>query len=223
MLSLLYPHTCAACHTDVLHRQSEVCPACQMQLPETGFTGMPDNPVEQLFWGRLPLTSATSLYYFQKGSTIQTLLHAIKYDGNKRLAHQLGAELGRACLPFHSSPPADALIPLPLFPKKEKQRGYNQARLIAEGMGSVLGVPVWNQVIARTQATQTQTRKGRLERWKNIDGKFELKDPASIHGKRLILVDDVVTTGATLDACGNELLKAHLSELHLAVLALASH
>lgn len=221
MLSLLFPHTCASCQSDLLERDSEICGSCLLDLPETGFTGLPDNPVEKLFWGRLPLRSASSLYYFNKGGAIQKLLHEIKYKGNRALAIQLGKNLGKAIAQFHTPGSLDALIPLPLFPKKERQRGYNQAQLISEGISLVTGLPVLNDVIIRPEHTETQTKKGRLERWKNIDGKFDLKDPAAIKGKSLLLVDDVVTTGATLDSCGQELLKAGNIHLHIAVLCIA--
>lgn len=221
MLSLLFPHTCASCQSDLLERDSEVCGPCLLDLPETGFTGLPDNPVEKLFWGRLPLQSASSLYYFNKGGAIQKLLHEIKYKGNRALAIQLGKNLGKAIAQYHAPGSVDALIPLPLFPKKERQRGYNQAQLISEGISLVTGLPVLTDVIIRPEHTETQTKKGRLERWKNIDGKFELKDPDAIKGKTLMLVDDVVTTGATLDSCGQELFKAGNINLHIAVLCMA--
>lgn len=221
VLSLLFPHTCASCQSDLLERDSEVCGPCLLDLPETGFTGLPDNPVEKLFWGRLPLRSASSLYYFNKGGAIQKLLHEIKYKGNRALAIQLGKNLGKAIAQYHAPGSVDALIPLPLFPKKERQRGYNQAQLISEGISLVTGLPVLTDVIIRPEHTETQTKKGRLERWKNIDGKFELKDPDAIKGKTLMLVDDVVTTGATLDSCGQELFKAGNINLHIAVLCMA--
>lgn len=221
MLSLLFPHTCASCQSDLLDRDSEICGACLMALPETGFTGMPDNPVEKLFWGRLPLQSATSLLYFNKGGLVQRLLHEIKYRNNKKLAIQLGCLLGRELLLHADIDQVEGLVPLPLFPRKEKQRGYNQSALLCDGISTATGIPVLNNIITRPEHTESQTRKGRLERWKNIDGKFYLKNPESISHKTLLLVDDVVTTGATLDSCGNELLKADNVKLQIAVLAMA--
>jgi ComF family protein len=116
----------------------------------------------------------------------------------------------------------DAFVPLPLFPFKEKKRGYNQAAVLCEGMAEVLSLPIFNNVITRPQHTETQTKKGRIERWRNIEGKFFLQDPQAINNKHLLLVDDVVTTGATLEACGNELLAAENVRLSLATLCIAS-
>lgn len=117
---------------------------------------------------------------------------------------------------------ADALVPLPLFPGKEKRRGYNQATVLCEGMAESMNIPVMGKVITRPQHTETQTKKGRIERWKNMEGKFILSDLDLIRNKHLLLVDDVVTTGATLEACGNELLKAEKVQLSLACLCVAS-
>ena len=116
----------------------------------------------------------------------------------------------------------EALVPLPLFPSKEKKRGYNQATILCEGIAEVLLLPILNKVITRPQHTETQTQKGRIERWKNIEGKFQLVDPQAIQNKHLLLVDDVVTTGATLEACGNELLKAGNIKISIATLCMAS-
>ena len=117
---------------------------------------------------------------------------------------------------------ADALIPLPLFPAKEKRRGYNQATLLCKGMAEAMNIPVIDDAIIRPQHTETQTKKGRIERWKNMEGKFVLTDPDSIRNKHILLVDDVITTGATLEACGNELLKAENVRLSVATLCIAS-
>jgi ComF family protein len=116
----------------------------------------------------------------------------------------------------------NALIPLPLFPSKEKKRGYNQAKVLCDGIAEILSLPVLSNVIIRPQHTETQTKKGRIERWKNIEGKFKLIDPASIQNKHLLLIDDVVTTGATLEACGNELLLAENVKLSVATLCKAN-
>ena len=158
-----------------------------------------------MFWGRLPLQSAGATYYFTKESLVQHLMHQLKYKGNKELGIQLGMLMGDA-LKKSGRFPADALIPLPLFPAKEKRRGYNQATVLCEGISATMHIPVWDQVVKRPEHTETQTKKGRVERWKNMEGKFIVQDPALLQNKRLLLVDDVVTTGATLEACGTELL-----------------
>lgn len=181
-----------------------------------------NNPVEKNFWGRLPLVSATAQYYFTKESLMQYLLHQLKYKGNKDLGFQLGRLTGTSLRETNRFNTIDALIPLPLFPRKEKRRGYNQATILCEGMSEIMSIPVLKNTIIRTRHTDTQTMKGRLERWQNMEGKFELIDPVSIKNKHVLLVDDVVTTGATLEACGLELLKADNVQVSVATLCYAS-
>ena len=220
-LHLLFPHVCTGCGNDILNEETVLCMRCIDAMPETNFDIHPNNPVEKLFWGRLPLISATAQFYFTKESLMQHLMHQFKYKSNKELGLQLGKMMGEQ-LKQSGRFAVDALIPLPLFPAKEKRRGYNQATLLCEGMAESMGVPVLNNVIIRPQHTETQTKKGRIERWKNMEGKFILSAPDAIRNKHLLLVDDVVTTGATFEACGNELLKAENVQLSLASLCVAS-
>lgn len=220
-LHLLFPHVCTGCGNDILNEETVLCMRCIDAMPETNFDIHPNNPVEKLFWGRVPLVGATAQFYFTKESLMQHLMHQFKYKSNKELGLQLGKMMGEQ-LKKSGRFAVDALIPLPLFPAKEKRRGYNQATLLCEGMAESMGIPVLNNVIIRPQHTETQTKKGRIERWKNMEGKFILSAPDAIRNKHLLLVDDVVTTGATFEACGNELLKAENVQLSLASLCVAS-
>ena len=194
---------------------------CIDAMPETNFEIHPNNPVEKTFWGRLPLVGATAQFYFTKESLMQHLMHQFKYKRNKELGMQLGRIMGEQ-IKKSGRFEADALVPLPLFPGKEKRRGYNQATILCDGMAEAMKIPVLDKVIVRPQHTETQTKKGRIERWKNMEGKFILSNPDAIRNKHLLLVDDVVTTGATLEACGNELLKAGGVQLSVATLCVAS-
>ena len=216
-LHLLFPHICAGCGSDIISEESVLCMHCVAELPETNFEKHQNNPVEKLFYGRLQLANASSQYYFSKESLIQRLMHLLKYKGNKDLGLQLGRMMGQS-LKDSGRFEVDALIPLPLFPAKQKRRGYNQSAIICDGMKETMNIPVWNDVITRPQHTETQTRKGRIERWKNIEGKFELITPQKISGKHILLVDDILTTGATLEACGGELLNAENVKLSVATL-----
>ena len=220
-LHLLFPHVCTGCGSDILNEESVLCMRCMDAMPETNFEMYVNNPVEKTFWGRLPLAGATAQFYFTKESLMQHLMHQFKYKRNKELGLQLGRIMGekiKASARFE----ADALVPLPLFPAKEKRRGYNQATLLCEGMAQIMNIPVLDKVIIRPQHTETQTKKGRIERWKNMEGKFILPDPAAIRNLHLLLVDDVITTGATLEACGHELLQAEGVHLSIAALCVAS-
>jgi ComF family protein len=221
-LHLLFPHVCAGCGSDLLDKRNTLCLHCLESLPETHFERLTNNPLEKKFWGRLPLQQAMAQYFFTPGSLIQQLIHEVKYKGNRELGLQLGRMMGKT-LKGSGRFGADALIPLPLFPDKEKRRGFNQSELLCEGIAEQLEIPILKKSIARPQHTETQTRKGRIERWKNMEGKFLLTDPASITGKHILLVDDVITTGATLESCGIELLKAENVTLSIACLCFASH
>ena len=195
---------------------------CIAGMPETNFHIHANNPIEKIFWGRLPLVSATAQYYFTKESLIQHLMHELKYKGNKELGLQLGKLIGNDLKQTHRFCHVDALIPLPLFPAKEKRRGYNQATILCEGIAQVLNREVLTDVIVRTKHTETQTKKGRMERWQNMEGKFELLNSHKIEDKHVLLVDDVITTGATLEACGQELITARNIRLSIATLCCAS-
>lgn len=221
VLHLLFPHICTGCGSDILHGESVLCMRCIDAMPETNFELHPDNPVEKIFWGRLPLAGATAQFYFTKESLMQHLMHQFKYKGNKELGMQLGKIMGEQ-IKKSARFEADALVPLPLFAAKEKRRGYNQAAILCEGMAEAMNLPVLDRIISRPQYTETQTKKGRIERWKNMEGKFILSDADAIKNMHLLLVDDVVTTGATLEACGNELLKAENVRISIATLCIAS-
>ena len=218
---LLFPHACSGCGSDILNKESLLCMRCFDALPETNFELHADNPVEKKFWGRLSFQQATAQYYFIRESLMQRLMHQFKYKKNKELGTQLGRMMGES-LKKSNRFTIDALIPLPLFPAKEKKRGYNQAAILCEGIAESLQVPVLSDVIIRSQHTDTQTKKGRIERWQNMEGKFVLAKPGAIANKRVLLVDDVVTTGATLEACGLELLKGENVRLSIAALCYAA-
>ena len=218
---LLFPHICSGCGSDILNKQSTLCIRCMEAMPETNFELHPENPVEKKFWGRLAIQQATAQYYFTRESLMQHLMHQFKYKRNRELGLQLGQMMGES-IKKSGRFAVDALVPLPLFPAKEKIRGYNQATILCEGMAESLHVPVLNGVVIRSKHTETQTKKGRIERWQNMEGKFILIKPEVVSNKHLLLVDDVVTTGATLEACGAELLKAENVRLSIAALCYAA-
>lgn len=221
LLHLFFPHVCAGCGNDQLPADSQLCLRCLAALPETRYEFHPGNPVEKIFWGRLPLVAATAQFYFTKESLLQRLMHRFKYHRERELGLQLGRIMGKQ-LRAAGRFPADALVPLPLFPAKEKKRGYNQAAVLCEGMAEELNLPVLTHAVTRPQYTETQTRKGRIERWKNMEGKFLLAEPAQVRNRHLLLVDDVITTGATLESCGLELLKGENVQLSVAAFCVAS-
>ena len=222
ILHLLFPHVCETCGTDVIQQDHFICLKCHASLPKTEFHFYPNNPVEKIFWGRLPVTNVTAQYYFSKSSMMQHLMHQLKYRGNKELGIYLGRLMGHALNESNRFRFVDALIPLPLFPLKEKKRGYNQATVLCQGIAEVLAKPILKNVITRTTYTDSQTKKNRVQRWENMEGRFELVNAEVIKDKHILLVDDVITTGATLEACGAELLEAENVQLSIATLCFSS-
>lgn len=216
---LFFPHVCAGCGTDNISRQAPVCMQCINQLPLTNFHAYTNNPVEKYFWGRIPVTGAYSLCHFTESSLIQHLLHQLKYKGNKEVGWFLGRMMGHSLKETDRFSNIDMMIPLPLFASRQKKRGYNQAEILCNGIAEIVKLPVVNDAVIRLTATETQTHKNRIERWANMEGKFELIKPAALAGKHILLVDDVITTGATLEACGQEILKAAGTKISIATLA----
>jgi ComF family protein len=196
-----------------------ICLDCSSSLPLTNFWLHAGNPVEKIFWGRLRIAAAASMLYFTKRSIIQNLLHELKYRGNKDVGRFLGRMMGEKLEQSERFKDVDVLVPLPLFYDREKKRGYNQAAVICDGMAETMNKPVLKNAMRRTMKTDTQTRKSRAERWTNIQGKFELTGHSDISDSHVLLVDDVITTGATLEACGAELLKAKNTRISIATLA----
>jgi ComF family protein len=216
---LFFPHTCVGCGDDLVSIKQLLCLKCTDQLPLTGFESHAGNPVEKIFYGRIPLVSAMSLFYFTKDSVLQQLLHQFKYAGNKEVGYYFGRMTGKAIRQSGRFNDVDAIVPLPLYISKERKRGYNQAAVLGEGIATAMQIPVINNAIMRLSATDTQTHKNRVERWQNIAGKFKLNDNSGIEYKHVLLVDDVVTTGATLEICALELLRATGCRVSIAALA----
>lgn len=219
LVNLLYPAVCAGCGSDMVKDDQLLCLDCVAGMPLTGFYSKEHNPVEKIFWGRLPLVAAASYVYFTKQSVIQTLLHELKYRGNKEVGLYFGRLIGEELKNSKRFDDASALVPLPLHVKKQKKRGYNQAEVISEGISEQLKIPVLRDAVIRKSETGTQTRMNRMKRWENIGGKFEVVKSSAVNGKHVILVDDVITTGATLESCGSELLKTGNVRLSIASLA----
>ena len=222
ILQLVFPQVCNGCGSDLVSEDNKLCLVCHESLPQTSFHLHSNNPVEKLFWGRLPITAATAQYYFSKGSLVQHLMHRFKYRGDRELGLFLGRLMGYQLKETNRFNGVDVLIPLPLFPEKEKRRGYNQATLLCEGIAEVLEKPIIKGAMIRTTYTESQTKKNRIERWQNMEGRFQLVDNAAVKGRHILLVDDVVTTGATLEACGVEILKGEDVRLSVATLCVSS-
>jgi ComF family protein len=217
---VLYPHNCIGCGSDVIANENFLCLECLRDLPSTGFAMHQNNPVEKKFWGRVALTSATSEFYFSKGSMIQNMIHEFKYRSNKQAGHYFGNLMGKSLLNSNRFD-IDVIVPLPLFEKKKKIRGFNQAEILCNGISEILNKPVVRKNVIRKIFTDSQTKKHRIERWKNVQDIFYVNNPHELEGRHVLLVDDVITTGATIDACGTEILKIKDVKLSVASLAIA--
>lgn len=218
--SLLYPNLCASCNATLYKGEREVCNRCRSYLPYTRFHNEKDNPVAQLFWGRVQVENATAYFIFRKGSRFQKILHKIKYQNKQSLGIELGKWFAQELTETEFNT-VDVIVPVPLHPRKLNKRGYNQSELIATGIAGILGKKLDNSLLKRVVENPTQTRKSRYERWTNVEGIFELSDPLSAANKHVLIVDDVVTTGSTLEACAAAILKAPGSKVSIAVLAMA--
>jgi ComF family protein len=167
------------------------------------------------------IEAATSSLFFTTSSAVQHLIHQIKYRGQQDLAVYLGRMMGLELASSQRFPKLDLIVPLPLFRTREKQRGYNQSSLLAQGISAVTGIPQCEDLVARTKASATQTKHTRAERWMNVEGMFRVSPKASFQGGNILLVDDVITTGATLEACSHALLSHGDTKLYIATLAFA--
>lgn len=219
VLHLFFPHVCCGCGSDLLSENILFCIHCQSSMPITHFEFFTENPIEKIFWGRVHVHSAAAHLYFTGGSQVQRSLHLLKYKGRKEIGVYYGQQMGESLNRSLRFNDCEIIIPLPLFASREKKRGYNQASLIANGISQKLKIPVVNDAIARIKKTETQTHKSRIQRWKNMESTFEIRDPLKISGKHVLLVDDVVTTGASLEACAQVLLEFPGVKVSIACLA----
>ncbi|MCW3079118.1 phosphoribosyltransferase family protein [Segetibacter sp.] len=217
-IHLFYPHVCAGCGSDIIDIDRQLCLYCISQLPSTHFFNQPGNPVEKNFYGRLNVVNAASGYFFTKHSLIEAVIYELKYKGNKLIGFEMGERLGHLLANSRFND-IDIIIPLPLNAQRFKKRGYNQAEVLSEGIGSIWNKPVVANAVIRNVNTETQTHKGRISRWENMDGVFAVAEPSIIQDKHVLLVDDVVTTGASLEACGAEILKVSGAKISIATLA----
>lgn len=222
IVRFFYPHTCIGCGKELYNLKHFLCMDCIEDLPLTGFEKTASNYTTNLFTGRLPIEKGSSWLFFEKESLTQTLIHHIKYKSHQTLGEYLGYTMGCKLMECNWFDNIDVVIPLPLNKKKLKIRGYNQSELICNGLSQATGLPVEKVAIMRTVFTETQTKKSRIQRWSNVAEVFDLAESNHLEGKHALLVDDVVTTGATLDACGQVLLKVKGLKLSVLTLAVAS-
>jgi len=220
-ISLLFPRICAACGNSLWKQEETVCLSCEFHLPRTNFHLSLENLVSRLFWGRVNLESAAAYLYFNKGNKVQRLIHQLKYKERRDIGIYFGRQYGQHLRysPFFQT--VQLIVPVPLHTKKLMQRGYNQSEQFAIGLGESMKIPVDPDAICRRKETETQTKKSRFRRWQNVADVFEVKDPGSLAMKHVLLVDDVITTGATLESCIRALSSIHGIRISVATIAVA--
>jgi ComF family protein len=220
-VSLLFPELCQSCGEGLVAGEDILCLDCRYNLPFTDFHLKPDNMVAQQFWGKINLEAAYSLCYFTKGGKMQHLMHNFKYKGVQKIGILLGNIAGEQLMQNPVFKGVDVVIPVPLHKSRLRKRGYNQSMCFAEGLSQKIGVPADENNLVRVRATETQTHRSRFSRFENMQQVFTLVKPEALINKHVLLVDDVVTTGSTLEACGTELLKIEGLKLSIATIACA--
>lgn len=204
--SLIYPRYCLACDGGLAKGEDTLCSYCLLELPRTNFHLEPDNPLYQRLMMRIRIDHAFSFIYFSRKGIAQKMLHRLKYENAPEIGVMLGKIYGEELRIAGFT--TDVVVPVPLHISKQRVRGYNQSEKFAEGLASVLNVPVDTSSLIRLVKTETQTRKNKLNRWENVREVFALKETGAITGKSVLLTDDVATTGSTLEACAIHLLEA---------------
>lgn len=220
LLDIMYPNLCVVCGNSLTTSEKHLCLSCLYNIPKTNFHLLPNNPLEQRFWGKSPVTRATAFFFYEKGSSFQKILHQLKYKGNKEMGYELGKHAGIDLLDSPDFVSVDVIVPVPLHPKRYQQRGYNQSEWIAKGLAESMDKPIDTANLLRVKENTSQTQKSVYDRYKNTEGIFKLVDNTLFAGKHILLVDDVLTTGSTLEACIQELLKT--DDVKISIFTLAS-
>lgn len=219
LIYCFYPKICPVCYHPIRQPSHFVCHQCFSKIPWTQFWKFSENPLRSIFWGKLPVQNIDSMMHFRKDGIVRMLLHRIKYHRQPELAEELGMYWGNFLLQKQGYQKIDLIIPIPMHPHKLKKRGYNQAELIAKGLSQVFQKKLRNNILLKKDFTNTQTKMNRSERWQNLQAGFSVHHSSQIQGKHILLVDDVLTTGATLHAAGQILLEQGAKSISMATLA----
>jgi ComF family protein len=216
LLDVFYPDDCQICHESLMGTEQHLCLNCANELPYLSNSAREQELLRQVFWGRVKIQGVHSLFNYQKGNQVQTLLHLIKYKRKLKIGEYFGEVLGKA---ITAESTFTAVVPVPLHPKKLRQRGYNQSTVIAKGISKSTGVPLVEDAIVRNEYNLSQTKFTKYDRWENVRQIFSVKKPNKLLGQHILLVDDVLTTGATLEACVKPLLAIDNCQVSIATLA----
>ena len=221
-VELVFPNVCASCGNNLYDHERVVCAECLYYLPRTNFHRNLNEKVSEIFFGRFLIEYATAFVYFQKDSKFQQLIYLLKYKSRIDIGEELGRLFGNDLAESGVFDSVDLIIPVPLHPKKMKLRGYNQSEAIAKGLCESMNKMLNIDVLQRCTFTETQTKKDKASRWDNVKEAFEIKNSEKIQDCHILLVDDVITTGATLEACATKILEVANTKVSIASLAIAT-
>jgi ComF family protein len=221
LIHLLYPRQCVACGKALLKHEECVCSYCLFHLPKTNYHLDNNNDLNQLMWGKAHVENITALYFYHKGNKVQELMYGLKYRRKKNIGLFLGEYYGKMLLKNKKFAEIDYIVPIPLHPSKLRKRGYNQSEMIGRGMEKGMKKEMLVNVLVRKKFTETQTKKSRMERWENVESVFALEDSKRFNNKHILLVDDVITTGSTMEACVHAVQKAENVKVSVVCLACA--
>lgn len=221
IINILFPKVCCSCNQGLTQQEDILCFRCRSDLPKIKYSNLKDNELVNRFYGKLDIDYGLSYLYFYKSGITQKLLHQFKYKSQPEIGELIGAWVGYQLIESKINDKIDLIIPVPLHKKKERKRGYNQSDFFARGIFEVTKIPIDNRSLKRINYEDSQTHKTKEERWKSVENAFSLKDNSIINSKRILLVDDVITTGATLEACGHQLLNNGAASLSIATMAMA--
>ena len=222
VLDVVAPRFCVVCGRRLSVSEQVICAACNLHLPRTDFCRHPlDNVLARLFWGIIPVERAAALFYYEAGSQVANILYDLKYHNHPEIGHVMGRIMAREFQEAGFFDGIDVMVPIPLSRSREFWRGYNQSVELARGISDITGIPVAAKAIRRLRFDKSQTSMRRPERQENVEGVFQLKAADAVSGRHVLLVDDVITTGATMTACARELLKAGNATVSLLSLGFA--
>lgn len=218
--NIFYPNICLSCEGVLTANEHILCTECLYDLPLINSFDINKMIVDEVFYGRVKIENAFALLSYHKKGITQHLIHQLKYKGHEEIGVFLGNWISKELINTHNFNTIDAIVPVPLHKNKLKKRGYNQVTKFGEQLSFHLKTPFVEDILIRKSINSSQTKKNRLERWKNVDEIFYLSDKAIFENKHLLLIDDILTTGATLEACANELLKASNVKISIVVMAI---